>query len=127
MLNIPKNDYKEDTRCDETIVQYICNAFLDGGAWDMYHPFSEGAYRHRDKYVSSGGAFYDDRSGENKKNCFQFTNAEIDRAVQELLNAGYFLYHKYEYGSWDAYFFRKTPSLPPSQRAERVESIPHFI
>lgn len=42
MINIPKNDYVENTSINEETVQGICNAFLNGKVW---HPLSAGAVR----------------------------------------------------------------------------------
>ena len=127
MLNIPPNNFTEDTRCDESVVQGICNAFLADNAWHIYHPFSEGAYRQRDAYVEmKGGAFVSWREAEGKQGYAKFTNAEMDLAVEELKKAGYYLYRRYDYGSWVAYFFSPKPYLDPSYRAERVDTVPHF-
>jgi hypothetical protein len=126
MLNIPKNDYKEDTRCDEKIVQAICDAFLANHSSNEYHPFDDGTYRPRDAFIKLTGAFCDWRYAEGKKDCVGFTNAEMDMAVEELRKAGYYLYKRYAFGTWLTYFFDKRPYLDPSNKATRVESIPHF-
>lgn len=124
-ITIPTNNYRENDRCDEKVVQAICNAFLYGRAWRFYHPFSEGAYRQRNSLVSmTRGMFESSRMADN--DCVAFTNAEMDMAVAELKKAGYFLYKKYEFGSWLMYFFSEKSYLDPSYKAERADSIPHF-
>ena len=125
MINIPKNTLPQeleqnDSRCDEEVVQRIVDAFLHGGAFDTFHPFSDGPYRKVNNFVAKDYFWKDSNGGE----CVKFTNAELDRAVELLKDAGYFFYRKYEYGTWLAYFCSPRPSC---EKAEKVDAVEHFI
>jgi len=124
MITIPKNTLpqelaEKDSRCDEKVVQRIVDAFLHGGAWKTFHPFSDGPYRRVNNFVAKD-YFWDD-SDDGK--CVKFTNTELDRAVELLKDAGYFFYRKYEYGTWLAYFCSPRPSC---ENAVRVDIVEHF-
>ena len=114
MINIPKNDYVEDTSVNEQTVQVICNVLLSSQVW---HPHSEGMYRQSNNELMSwnkGGPFncfgesYDHRY-ESEHDFKRFNEAEMRRAWQELLAAGYYMFEIREYGSWRGYMCSKKP------------------
>ena len=127
MISIPKNTYKETTRCDEKVVQAICDTFLRKGSYRLTDPNSL-TYHPRTRYVSLGKEtdFLTWRDVEGKPDTIEFTNEEMDMAVKELLNAGYYLFRTFEYRTWETYFFRQTPHIDASWKSTRVDSIPHF-
>ena len=51
MISVPKNTYKETTRCDEKVVQAICDTFLRKGSYRLTDPNSL-TYHPRTKFVS---------------------------------------------------------------------------
>ena len=114
MINIPKNDYVEDTSVNEQTVQEICNVLLSGEIW---HPHSEGAYRHSNNelmswdkggpFICFGGAYY--HQYESEHDFKRFNEAEMHRAWQELLAAGYHIFAIKQYGSWHGYKCSKKP------------------
>lgn len=114
MIQIPKNDYIEDTSVNETTVQEICNVLLSGDVW---HPYSENAYRVSNNelmswgkgspFVCFGDSYYH-RSGTEHE-FKRFNEAEMRRAWKEIIAAGYHIFEIWEYGSWHGYKCVKTP------------------
>ena len=122
MIKIPKNDYVADTSVDEATVQAICDVLLRGHVW---HPYSEGAYRNSNNelmswgkgepFTSFGDAYYHqiNESGHDFK---RFNEAEMRRAWEELIAAGYHIFAIMEYGSWYGYKCTKKPYCHDGQK-----------
>ena len=114
-INIPQNDYVQPKDVRESVVQGICEAFLDGCAWSTYHPFSEGCYRRAtDKIIKhrNDKAFYGfhDEPFTNEE-AVRFNGAEMKAAFRVLRNAGYHMFRVYIYGSWMGYKCSKKPYM----------------
>lgn len=115
MINIPKNDYVEDTSINEETVQGICNAFLRGRIWHPKHD-GNGMYRRSNNNVGKwkGNALFhffsdiDDVQASDRITK-PFNEAEMRRAWKELINAGYHIFEIREYGSWYGYKCDKRP------------------
>jgi hypothetical protein len=113
MINIPKNDYVEDTSINEEVVQGICNAFLKGRVW---HPDGDGWYRKSKNYVAKlrndsrfhfFGNYRDAESSDYVTK--HFNESEMRMAWKELIAAGYHMFEIREYGSWYGYKCDKRP------------------
>lgn len=115
MITIHKNEKVEITEIDESIVQKICNVFLIGGAFSVFHPVSDGAYRsatlalvgdvayapgkrERDYYGFEGHFSY-----PHEHKYIHFNENEMRMAFKELIKAGYHMYRVREYGTWLGY------------------------
>lgn len=115
MINIPKNDYVEDTSINEEIVQGICNAFLNGRVWHPNHG-GDGTYRRPNNYVGKWRdypAFNSFCSAEDADEddyiAKRFNESEMRRAWKEIIAAGYHMFEIREYGSWYGYKCDKRP------------------
>lgn len=133
MIQIKKNDYVQPTEVREEVVQGICEAFLDPCAYHIFHPFSEGAYRGRSQYIirhKGDKNFYGFHNlpfaGEEG---VKFNGAEMKRAFEELIKAGYYMFKVYKYGTWMGYICYNKPYAPDwwKEGAVRVESFDDFI
>ena len=115
MINIPKNDYVENTSINEETVQGICNAFLNGKVW---HPLSAGAFRKCNNMLMAYGgkdqpfktfADWEDEMMLKSYRFRCFNEAEMRMAWKELIVAGYHMFEMREYGSWYGYKCCKQP------------------
>lgn len=114
MIDIPKNDYVENTSVNEATVQEICTAFLRGCVW---HPRSDGAYRNSNNRLmarSKNAPFTDfgdhyDESHHSEYRFKHFNECEMRRAWKELIAAGYHIFVFYQFGSWLGYRCDKKP------------------
>ena len=98
-VNIPKNDYVQPTEVRQEVVQGICEAFLGGCAWSMFHPFTNGRYAFKKPTLNilkhkGEKAFY----GFYYKKPFaddemvSFNGAEMKVAFRALRDAGYHIF-----------------------------------
>lgn len=115
-VNIPKNDYVQPTEVRQDIVQAICEVFLGGGAWSIFHPFKDGR-RIEHNYVRAhktgkffGFASYQDYDFAKSHPYFKetqrylkFNGAEMKAAFKVLIDSGYYMFRVYEYGTWMGY------------------------
>ena len=104
-VNIPQNDYVQPKEVRESVVQDICDAFLQNC---IYHPFNDGMYRHSDHRVNRGRVyvtFHSDNEGT------RFNGAEMKAAFRALRDAGYHMFRVYIYGSWMGYKCSKKPYM----------------
>lgn len=127
-INIPKNDYVQPTEVREEVVQGICEAFLNGGAWSTFHPFSNGAYRGASNKIirnKNDKKFYGfHNEGFSNDIAIRFNGAEMKAAFVALIKAGYYMFKVYEYGSWMGYECSKKPFM---NDGERVTEFNDFI
>lgn len=115
MINIPKNDYVEDTSINEEVVQGICNAFLKGCIWHPKHD-GNGMYRRSNNYVAkwhNDTSFHffsrNDDKDRSDRVTKHFNEREMRVAWKELIAAGYHMFEIREYGSWYGYKCGKRP------------------
>lgn len=140
MIQIKKNNYIQPTDEREEVVQAICEAFIHSyvrgrGCVATYHPFSEGAYRHATRYVVRQKE-YDGRNHYKVDGMYEqfkdkptdgeegmtFTGAEMKRAFEELIKAGYYMFRIRQYGSWMGYICSNKPFYRHEYGAEQVTS-----
>lgn len=140
MIQIKKNNYTQPTEVREEVVQAICEAFISSyvrgrkspSVWSVYHPFRDGS-REATRYVARGKEYVDgvhytvdgmyDRfcnSLDNHDEGMTFTGAEMKRAFKELINAGYYMFRIYAYGTWMGYVCSDKPFYPYDREAEPV-------
>lgn len=133
MIQIKKNDYVQPTEVREEVVQGICEAFLCRSGWSIFHPFSDGAYRGRSQYIIRHkrdkefyGFYMRPFDGEEG---VKFNGAEMKRAFEELIKAGYYMFRVYQYGTWMGYICHKKPYAPDCYKdgAVNVTSFDDFI
>ena len=104
-VNIPANDYVQPVEVREEVVQHICEAFLDGGLWGIFHPYSDGYNRPSMKFVSVIRG-----RGREFSTCGErFNGAEMSAAFKALIGAGYHIFKVYKYGTWMGYKCSKKP------------------
>lgn len=126
MVQIKKNDYSQPTEIREDVVQGICDAFLAGNCRSKYHPFkgSNNGSRKADTYIIRP-------NGREKYTCFhheiwrdeegiKFNGAEMKRAFEELIKAGYYMFRCYHYGEWLCYVCHDKPFFDGHPCATRV-------
>lgn len=127
MINIPRNTYVQPTSVREEVVQGICEAFLRS-EYSSFHPFSDGVYRQKTIYIArhKGRKTYRRFRSEffNDEEGVRFTGAEMKRAFEELIKAGYYMYRIYEFGTWEGYVCDKKPFR---EGGTRVTSFDDFI
>ena len=115
MIEIPLNDYKEDTSVREDVVQKICNVLLSGKEW---HPKTVspartsnnellGSVKAPGKFYDFGGAYWHQYKSEHT--FLQFNEAEMRRAFKEILGAGYHIFRYLQYGTYPTYEVSKKP------------------
>jgi hypothetical protein len=121
MITVKHNDYKEPFNgIREEVVQVICDCFLERKHNFVYHPFSEiGSKGYReatDHIVKDKFGYWSIRSqyssvveNRTENTYIKFNKAEMQRAFNKLINAGYHIYKVYEYGSWMGYSCIKEP------------------
>ena len=125
-VNIPKNDYVQPTEVKQTVVQAICDAFLRGGCWSTFHPFTDG-FRARTLGVIChvNGEPYGFNEKPFPNECFiKFNGAEMKAAFRALIKAGYHIYRVYDYGTWMGYRVSKKPFM---EGGEEVVYFDDFI
>lgn len=114
MIKIEPNNYVQTTEVREEVVQAICDAFLHSkrykvGCEAVYHPFngSNRGCRNAHRYVVCNKKERKYHSFSDKPFEWQegltFTGAEMKRAFEELIKAGYYMLKVYSYGSWMGY------------------------
>lgn len=110
-VNIERNDYEQPTEIRQEVVQGICEAFLGRNCWTTYHPFSESAYRRADRYIlkHENGKEYYGFDDEIHEKGLTFNGAEMKAAFEVLINAGYYMFVGYDYGTWKGYKCQKQP------------------
>lgn len=113
MINIKRNDYVIPTEVRDEVVQGICEAFLGGNCWSTYHPIGTSAYRRETSHIikrKGADAYYgfNDEifSGDEG---VRFNGAEMRKAFEVLIEAGYHMFRRYDYGVWKAYVCCKRP------------------
>ena len=98
-INIPTNDYQQPTQVRSEVVQGICEAFLNGGAWSTFYPFSESAYRRASNKIirhNNDKKFYGFHSeGFSDEIAIRFNGAEMKAAFAALIEAGYYMFKVY--------------------------------
>lgn len=131
-INIPRNDYKENMNIRNEVVQGICDAFLSGCGWRVFHPRSDGRYRYKTNIIirhkGINKKFYGFWSGEpcTCDEGIKFTANEMKAAIKVLQSHGYFIHKKYEYGTWLGYTCEKYPTMEDSARVENIELTADF-
>lgn len=127
-INIPQNDYVQPTEVRQEVVQGICESFLRNGVRSIFHPFGDGRYRNRSKYIvrHKGSKTYYGFHNEafSDEECAKFNGAEMKAAFYALRNAGYHMFRVYEYGTWLGYQCSKKPYM---ERGEEVYDFNDFI
>lgn len=142
MIQIKKNEYVQPTEVREEVVQAICDAFVYGAenpthVHTTYHPFNSGAYRKSTKFVAKPTrngvvnvfGFKDSYDCDKTDIKYQFNGAEMKRAFEELINAGYYIFKVWYYdGTWMGYKCYNKPYAPNWWRgAVKVTSFDDFI
>ncbi len=129
-VNIPINNWKEETEVREEVVQGICESFLSENAWSTFHPHSEGAYRKKTNYIyrHKNGTIFHGFTGTpfTTDVNIRFNSVELKTAVECLKKAGYYFYEVYTYGTWLGYFCSKYPTFSKGRRVENVELTSDF-
>lgn len=105
MIKIPQNKYVQPTEVREEVVQAICEAFLHRPT--VFHPNRDGRCRDPHRFVvknKNGKEYLEFRSRVlDFQEGIRFTGAEMKRAFEELIKAGYYMLRVYSYGSWMGY------------------------
>jgi hypothetical protein len=114
MIQIPKNDYAVPTEVREKVVQAICEAFLSGNAFSIFHPATTSLYRRRTTLVlirdGKGFGFCNEPLGE--KEYERVRGCEMKAAFRELIKAGYHIFEVGNYrGDWRGYRVYKVPFI----------------
>lgn len=123
MINIKKNDWVQPTEVREEVVQAICDAFIYGAenpthVRHTYHPFNGGGYRGATSLVAKPTSkglvnvfgFTSPSYSNDTDIKYRFNGAEMKRAFEELINAGYYMLRVYLYYSgWMGYVCSKKP------------------
>lgn len=143
MIQIKPNNYVQPTEVREEVVQAICEAFTSNyvrgrGCRSVYHPFNgsnrgcRNAHRYvvRHKEFRNGIRYKVDGLYDNFSNSptdyeeyLTFNGAEMKRAFEELIKAGYYMFRVYEYGSWMGYLCNDKPYMDwDAASPQRVES-----
>lgn len=138
MIQIKKNNYIQPAEVRENVVQAICEAFIAQyvrckGCNQVYHPFSEGAYRRAARFVARNKEYdgqnhykvdglYDrfENHLDDSEEGMIFTGAEMKRAFEELIKAGYYMFRIWEYGFWMGYICSDKPFYHHKYGAEEV-------
>lgn len=101
MITIPKNDYKPSDEIREEVVQDICNSFLNGTIYAIFHPYNTSAYRRRTNgLLYKNGVlhgFSDRPLGDNDK-LVKFTSKELNAAIKCLVKAGWHIFYSDDKG-----------------------------
>lgn len=133
MINIPKNNYAQPTEVREEVVQAICDAFLQGGSWSIYHPVSCKPNRggrnqtqhvvkpNRPGFRSVFCFWHEQHSPDPTDTVYSFNGAEMKRAFEELIKAGYYMFRIYQYGIWLGYKCSKVPFLTDGTLVQSFE------
>ena len=113
-VNIPKNDYVQPTEVRPEVVQAICEAFLNGGAWGTFYPFSGSVYRPATRLVEvkcgKGVSFVSQRWNLSEDEIYyRIYGCEMKAAFEALIKAGYHLFKVYDHGSWVGYVCKRKP------------------
>ena len=126
MIQIERNDYVQPTEVREEIVQGICEAFLAGNAWSVFHPRTTSLYRRRtflilkhkgaDKYY---GFHYEPFGSDDELE--RFNGAEMKEAFKVLQEAGYYIFW---IGSIQGY---RVSKKPVNEDGIRVTEFKDFI
>lgn len=129
-LNIPFNDWKEPTEVREDVVQGICEAFLSGNIWKVFHPYSEGAYRRKTNFIyrhKSESKFigFTGKPFEMDVN-IRFNSAELKTAIEALKKAGYYFHEVYENRTWLGYVCEKYPTISNGRPVDDIEITSDF-
>jgi len=130
-INIPKNDYVQPTEVRQEVVQGICEAFLSGCAWSMFHPFTNGRYefkkptlnilKHKGENTFYG--FYYKKPFADDE-IIGFNGAEMKAAFSALRDAGYHIFWTRDYEGWEGYKCSKKPFI---ENGEEVFLFNDFI
>lgn len=111
MIKIPQNSYTQPTEVREEVVQAICDAFLHRPT--VFHPYRDGRCRDPHRFVvknKRSGEYIGFRSKPfDWEEGIRFTGAEMKRAFEELIKAGYYMLRVYSYGSWMGYECNNNP------------------
>lgn len=128
-INIPKNDYVQPKEVREEVVQAICTTFLETHVSNVFHPFSDGAYRCKTIYVATKrprGGFGNSSWAESHKEdgYVRFNGEEMKAAFKALQDAGYYMFRVHDYGTWMGYKCSKKPFI---ENGKRVTEFNDFI
>lgn len=115
-VDIPLNDWKEDTQVREDVVQGICNAFLAGAVW---HPCRGGGYRDANNELAMDACLSDWRNCNSFRSSYwhkhkneykfcKFTRNEMREAWLALRRAGYRMIRILECEEWPGYVCGKS-------------------
>lgn len=118
-LNIPRNDYKQPTEVRQNVVQAICDTFLCGNCYSVFHPATISAGKKRTIYVEvnkygKGCGFFgrlDDLEYSRMcgHECYRINGVEMQAAFAALRECGYHIFRIYKYRSWMGYICDKKP------------------
>lgn len=98
-LNIPRNDYVENTTIREDVVNAICQAFLSKTCWSHLHPRTTSLYRRASSLVvkhKGGSEYYGFISGCDMSSFdegIKYTRYELDKAIKGLIEYGYHVWY----------------------------------
>lgn len=112
-MNIKRNDYVQPTDVRDWVVEGICQVFLSGCAWSVFHAVNDGYGRYKttriikhknenNYYGFHHRPFADDDS-------VVFNGAEMKKAFEVLQEHGYYMFKVYTYGTWEGYICSKKP------------------
>lgn len=116
-INIPRNNYVQNTEVRDWVVQGICEAFLSGKIDQFFHPFGDGPYRYATVYIyrRKGDEKFFGFTGKTDRDeryeYVRFTGAEMKAAFKALINAGYHIFESYNFcvGRWLGYLCYHKP------------------
>ena len=113
MIQIKQNNYVQPTEVREEVVQAICDAFLYGKCDSVFHPYdgSNKGCRNATLYVAKPTrvgvqkkwGFKCSRLVDSTDVAYRIRGAEMKRAFDELIKAGYYMLRIHVYGSWMGY------------------------
>lgn len=125
MITIPKNNYAQPTEVREEVVQAICEAFMSSYS-GVYHPIRQSQHREATIYVVTNKGTCPFFSSSNESywtgaKCYRIRGAEMKRAFEELIKAGYYMFRIHEYGTWSGYKCSKVPFLSDGTPVQSFE------
>lgn len=112
-LNIPRNDYVENTAIREDVVNAICQAFLSPTIYSHLHPRTTSVYRRASNQVikrKGTNDYYGFENGYDMASSdegIKFTRYELDKAIKGLIEYGYHVW--YVSCEWSYIKVTKTP------------------
>ena len=135
MITIKPNTYQQPIEVREFVVQGIIDAFLNGKAFSMFHPYPDGNCRDETHYLrkhKNADKYYGfSRTPTTSMKQFddfvQIHGCEMKEAFRILIENGYNIFKVYAYGSWMGYIVDEKPYITYYKGACKVTEFNDFI